>query len=251
MGSDGDGAGSDVLRIAMWSGPRNISTAMLRAWGNRADTFVVDEPLYANYLLEHGHDHPGREEILNHHDSDLDRVTKLLTEGAPQNRPIFYQKHMAHHLLPGDRAWVTRLSNVFLIREPAEMLTSLIRILPRPTLADTGLPQQRELFDLECERLGAAPAVIDSADVLQNPRAGLSSLCHSLGADFDEAMLSWRPGRRDTDGIWAPHWYGAVEKSTGFAPYRPKNEPVPDSLLDILEECQRHYDHLAAHRLIF
>ncbi len=251
MGEDVSGARGSVLRIAMWSGPRNISTAMLRAWGNRDDTFVCDEPLYANYLLDHGHDHPGREDILTHHDSDLERVTKWLTEDAPEDRPIFYQKHMAHHLLPGDRSWVTRLTNVFLIRDPAEMVTSLIRILAQPTLADTGLPQQRELFDLERERLGAPPAVIDSADVLRNPRAGLESLCRVVGAEFDEAMLRWPPGRRDTDGIWAPHWYGAVEKSTGFAPYRPKNEPVPDFLNDVLDECQRHYDHLAAHRLVF
>ncbi len=241
-----------VLRIAMWSGPRNISTAMLRAWGNRGDTFVCDEPLYANYLLEHGLDHPGREDILAHHDSDLARVTKWLTEDAPENRPIFYQKHMAHHLLPEtDRSWVSRLTNVFLIRDPAEMLTSLIRILPRPTLADTGLPQQRELFDLERKRLGRPPAVLDSADVLGNPRAGLRSLCRAVGAEFDEAMLSWSPGRRDTDGVWAPHWYGAVEQSTGFSPYRPKNEPVPDFLEEVLEECRWHYDHLAAHRLLF
>ena len=251
MGKDVSGARGSLLRIAMWSGPRNISTAMLRAWGNRDDTFVCDEPLYANYLLDHGHDHPGREDILAHHDSDLERVTKWLTEDAPEDRPIFYQKHMAHHLLPGDRSWVTRLTNVFLIRDPAEMLTSLMRILPQPTLSDTGLQQQRELFDLEWERLGAPPAVIDSADVLRNPLAGLESLCRAVGAEFDEAMLIWPPGRRDTDGIWAPHWYGAVEKSTGFAPYRPKNEPVPDFLTEVLEECQRHYDHLAAHRLIF
>ena len=241
-----------VLRIAMWSGPRNISTAMLRAWGNRDDTFVCDEPLYANYLLEHGFDHPGREEILTHHDSDLDRVTKWLTVDAPEGRPVFYQKHMAHHLLPEtDRSWVAKLTNVFLIRDPAEMLTSLIHILPRPKLPDTGLAQQRELFDLESERLGRAPAVIDSADVLRNPRAGLESLCVAVGAEFDEAMMSWPPGRRETDGIWAPHWYGAVEKSTGFAPYRPKNEPVPEFLDDVLAECQKHYDHLAAHRLLF
>ena len=251
MGSNGAGAGPDVLRIAMWSGPRNISTAMLRAWGNRNDTFVCDEPLYANYLRDHGHDHPGREDILAHHDSDLERVVTWLTRDTPEDRPIFYQKHMAHHLLPGDRSWVTRLTNVFLIRDPAEMLTSLIRILPQPILHDTGMPQQRELFDLECDRLGNAPPVIDSADVLRRPRAGMESLCRAVGADFDEAMMSWPPGRRETDGIWAPHWYGAVENSTGFAPYRPKNEPVPDFLEPVLGECQRHYDHLAAHRLDF
>ncbi|MDE2851422.1 MAG: HAD family hydrolase [Acidobacteriota bacterium] len=241
-----------MLRIAMWSGPRNISTAMLRAWGNRDDTFVCDEPLYANYLLEHGLDHPGRDEILAYHDSDLRRVVHWLTEDTSFGRTVFYQKHMAHHLLPEtDRSWVAKLTNVFLIRDPAEMLTSLIHILPQPGLPDTGLPQQRELFDLECERLGQAPAVIDSADVLRDPRAGLESLCRAVGAEFDEAMLHWPSGRRETDGIWAPHWYGAVEKSTGFAPYRPKNEPVPEFLADVLEECQEHYDHLAAHRLLF
>jgi len=241
-----------VLRIAMWSGPRNISTAMLRAWGNRDDTVVCDEPLYAHYLLEHGLDHPGREEILAHHDSDLERVVHWLTEAPSFHRPSFYQKHMAHHLLAEtDRSWVAKLTNVFLIRDPAEMLTSLIHILPRPKLPDTGLPQQRELFDLESERLGRAPAVIESADVRRNPRGALQGLCRAVGADFDEAMLHWQPGPRDTDGVWAPHWYGSVLRTTGFGPYRPKNEPVPDFLADVLDECQRHYDHLAAYRLVF
>ncbi len=236
----------------MWSGPRNISTAMLRAWGNREDTFVCDEPLYANYLLENGLDHPGRDEILARHDSDLERVVHWLTEDASFDRPIFYQKHMAHHLPPAtDRSWVARLTNVFLIRDPADMLTSLIHILPQPGLPDTGLPQQRELFDLERRRLGRAPAVVDSADVLRDPRAGLESLCRAVGAEFDEAMLHWPPGRRETDGAWAPHWYGAVEKSTGFAPVRPRNEPVPEFLADVLDECREHYEHLAAHRLLF
>ncbi len=245
-------ADAPVRRIAMWSGPRNISTAMLRSWGNRADTFVCDEPLYAHYLLEHGLDHPGRDDILAHHDSDLERVVHWLTRDDSFDRPVFYQKHMAHHLLPSiDRSWVARLTNVFLIRDPVEMLTSLIHILPRPTLADTGLPQQRELFDLECARLGRAPAVIDSAEVLRDPRAGLTRLCRAVDVPFDEAMMSWPPGGRSTDGVWAPHWYGAVTNSTGFAPWRPKDATAPDFLAEVLDECQRHYDHLAAHRLVF
>lgn len=241
---------SRVTRVAMWSGPRNISTAMLRSWGNRPDTLVCDEPLYAHYLKETGIVHPGREEVIARHECDWRRVVAWLTGPLPAGKTVFYQKHMSHHLLPGiERGWLAQLENCFLIRAPGEMLTSLIKNLPNPTLADTGLPQQLELFTAERRRLGRTPPVLDARDVLEDPRGQLGALCAALELPFADAMLAWPPGRRDTDGVWAPHWYAAVEKSTGFEPYKPKHEPLPENLKPLLAECERLYQALYAHRL--
>ncbi len=234
----------------MWSGPRNISTAMLRAWGNRPDTFVCDEPLYAHYLLKTGLPHPGRDEILADHESDWRKVVAWLAGPVPQGKRIFFQKHMAHHLLPEiDRVWLTGLRHFMLIRHPAEMLTSLIKVIPRPRVEDTGLPQQVEILELVRRATGTPPPVIDSRDVLTDPPRMLRLLCEALDVEFTEAMLTWPPGRRETDGIWAPYWYAAVEKSTGFEPYRPKYETVPPELEGVLHECLRHYVVLYARRL--
>ena len=235
--------------IAMWSGPRNISTAMLRSWGARPDTFVCDEPLYAHYLAETGLDHPGRDEILAHHERDWHKVVDWLTGPIPDGRSIFYQKHMAHHLLPGmDLDWIGELRHALLIRDPSEMLTSLIRVWPEPTIADTGLPQQVELLE-RLERQGAVPPVLDARDVLENPGGMLRELCARLDVPFTEAMLAWEPGPRPTDGIWARHWYDSVEQSTAFAPYVPKHAVVPDRLHDLLEQCESLYEHLARERI--
>jgi hypothetical protein len=239
-----------TTRIAMWSGPRNISTAMLRSWGNRTDTFVTDEPLYAHYLQATGLEHPGAAEVIAHHEPDWRKVVAWLTGPVPEGRAIWYQKHMTHHLLPDIGCdWLPHLTHAFLIREPAEMLTSLQRVLSRITLTDTGLPQQVELFEAERARLGRTPPVVDSRDIQDNPSGTLGALCESLGVPFDDAMLNWPPGPRATDGIWARHWYANVEKSTTFEPYRPKNEPVPEQLADIAAQCQALYDTLHAHRI--
>lgn len=244
-------AGGQEIRIAMWSGPRNISTAMMRSWGNRPDTFVCDEPLYAHYLKMTGIDHPGADEVIAHHENDWRRVVKWLTERpVPQGRRIFYQKHMAHHLLPViDRGWLRRVTNCFLIRDPKEMLTSLIKVTPNPTLADTGLPQQVEIFRSVVEETDLAPPVLDARDVLGDPRRMLTLLCDAVGVEFDERMLSWPAGPRATDGVWAKHWYDSVNRSTGFAPYRPKDEEVPDRLGGLYEACLVHYDELRRYRL--
>jgi hypothetical protein len=237
-------------RIAMWSGPRNISTAMMRSWGNRPDTFVCDEPLYAHYLLKTGVAHPGAAEVIAHHETDWRKVVAQLTGLIPWRKSVFYQKHMAHHLLPEmDRAWLDQLTHAFLIRDPREMLLSLIKQLPNPTLADTGLPQQVEIFEIVCARTGRIPPVVDARDVLENPRRMLSLLCEWLDVPFDERMLHWPPGRRDTDGIWARHWYAAVEHSTTFEPYRPKSESLPSKLDELHRQCRVLYDRLHEHRL--
>lgn len=235
-----------MIRIAMWSGPRNISTALMRSWENRPDTFVCDEPLYAHYLTRVEVNHPGREEVLAAQDTDWRRVTRWLTEFVPPGASVFYQKHMSHHLLPEiDRGWLTRVTNCFLIRDPAGMLASLEAKMGPPTLRDTGLPQQLEIFQLVRQHAGAVPPVIDSADVLKDPRRTLEALCHRLGVRFTDAMLRWPPGRRETDGVWAKYWYDRVERSTGFEPYKERAVELSPSLRDLLEKCRPYYEEMA------
>ncbi len=239
------------MRIAMWSGPRNISTAMMRSWGNRPDTFVSDEPLYAHYLAVTGIDHPGAGEVIAQHETDWRTVVAELTGPIPDGRAIWYQKHMAHHLLPDvDRGWLNGMTNAFLVRDPGEMLTSLVKVLPEPTLPETGLPQQVEIFRHERERSGVTPPVLDARDVIESPRGILGAFCDRLGVPFDEAMLSWPPGPRATDGVWARHWYDAVEASTGFNAYRPRDDPMPGHLRPLCEACTDLYAELYKDRIV-
>jgi len=206
-----------TVRIAMWSGPRNISTAMMRSFGNRPDCAVIDEPFYAAYLAATGLDHPMRADVLAAQPHDPDQVATTLVGDAPGGAAVFYQKHMTHHMLQHfDLGWMAQCRNVFLIRHPARVVASYRRKRTAPTLADIGFARQADLFARECDRLGAPPPVIDADDVLENPRALLEILCDVLQIPFSERMLTWPPGRRDTDGVWAPHWYEAVERSTGF-----------------------------------
>ncbi len=232
-------------RVAMWSGPRNLSTAMMRSFGNRADCTVVDEPLYAAYLAETGLDHPGREEVIASQPTDWRVVCAGLTSG-PVETELQYQKHMTHHLLAGvDRAALDGLDHAFLVRDPERVLTSYAKVRDEPTLEDLGLPQQVELF----ERYGGP--VVDAADVLSDPLATLTALCAALGIAFDDAMLAWPPGLRDSDGVWAQYWYAGVEASTGFAPYSPGGgDPLPDHLQPLLERCRPYYEAVAAYRLL-
>ena len=242
--------GEPPVRVAMWSGPRNISTAMMRAWGNRPDTYVCDEPLYAHYLYKTGKHHPGADEVIAAGETDVARVVDWLTGPVPRGRRVFYQKHMTHHLLPGmDRSWLRRVTNCFLIRAPREVITSLIKHVPDATLEDTGFPQQAEIFERVTQWTGGPPPVIDARDVLNDPRRVLGLLCERVGVGFDERMLSWPPGLRDTDGVWAKYWYKEVETTTFFRPYKPKDEPVPERMLGMLEECQGFYQRLYRHRL--
>jgi sulfotransferase family protein len=235
----------------MWSGPRNISTAMMRAWGNRRDTIVIDEPFYAFYLKRTASDHPGASEVIRNGPTDWRIVVAALTGPVPGGKRIFFQKQMTHHLLPTvNRDWLGAVTNCFLIRNPAEVIASYMKKNERPTLADLGFVQQGEIFDWVRTRTGAIPPVIDAKDILQNPERVLRLLCESIGIEFDKAMLAWPPGLRETDGIWAKHWYGAVTKSTSFQPYRPKNEPVPRRLSEIHDCCRECYERLYQHRLL-
>jgi len=228
----------------MWSGPRNISTALMRSFGSRPGTVVVDEPFYAHYLAATGLDHPGRDAILASQPNRWEDVAATLTGPLPPGVDVHYQKHMAQHLLPDmGRSWLGALTHAYLIRDPAHVVASYARVRGEPTLADLGYPQQVELF-----RAHGGP-VVDAADVLRDPAAVLPRLCAALGVDFDPAMLTWRPGPRATDGVWAPHWYAAVEASTGFAPYDPTPAEVPAELRPLVEEAQPYYDELAARRL--
>jgi hypothetical protein len=234
----------------MWSGPRNISTAMMRSFGSRPDTAVSDEPLYAHYLKVTGIPHPGRDDVLAHHESDWRKVTAALAGPVPDGCAIWYQKHMAHHLLPMvGRDWLDSLTHAFLIREPDEMLASLVKTYPQAGLADTGLLQQCEILDRVTDRLGRAPPVVLASDVLKDPAALLTKLCEALVIPFLPQMLSWKPGRRATDGVWAPHWYAVVEASTGFEPWRDRHVDTPPALQPLLDECRPWYEKLYALRL--
>jgi sulfotransferase family protein len=237
--------------IAMWSGPRNISTAMMRAWGNRSDTFVCDEPLYAHYLLTTGHtDHPGYKETIRAYESDWTKVADWLTGPIPEAKPIFYQKHMAHHLQPGmGLDWIDRLTNCFLIRQPSETIASLAEFLPSFTVEETGLPQQVALFDRILEHSGAAPPVIDTCNVLTEPRGTLQELCKVVDVPFDEGMLNWPAGPRVTDGAWAPYWYQKVYQTTSFGAIRPRSGVIPEHLRHVLDDCQHLYERLRNHRI--
>jgi hypothetical protein len=239
---------AEPVRIAMWSGPRNISTAMMRSFENRPDTAVIDEPFYAAYLAATGIDHPLREESLASQPTDWRDVVKTILGPVPDGLGIYYQKHMTHHMLPGfGRDWTREMRNAFLIRSPEEVLASYVEKRSEVALDDIGFVQQREIFEREADRLGHAPPVIDAADVLRNPQATLSALCRALAIPFRDRMLAWPSGRRATDGAWAPAWYDAVERSTGFAPPRPSAsiDTLGDDLKPLARAARPHYERLA------
>ncbi|HET6631291.1 MAG TPA: hypothetical protein VFG73_01105 [Rhodanobacteraceae bacterium] len=234
----------------MWSGPRNISTAMMRAWENRDDTEVIDEPFYAHFLQATGLQHPGRTDVLRAHSTDAAEVAAMLTAAPPADKPIWYQKHMTQHMLPDmPLDWLDRVTNCFLIRDPARVAASFTIQRPDAAAWELGFEQQARLFDHLCDRLGRAPPVIDAADVLAQPRAALSALCAALGVGFSERMLHWPPGPRASDGVWAPHWYAAVHRSTGFAPRATQPPTLTDFQRRLAAACQPHYRKLAAFRL--
>lgn len=237
-----------TVRIAMWSGPRNISTAMMRSFENRPDCAVVDEPFYAAYLASTGLDHPMREEVLASQPTEWRDVVAGLER---LDAPVVYEKQMAHHMLDGfGLDWTAARVNAFLIREPAEVLASYVQKRGEVTLDDIGVVRQREIFEREADRLGRAPPVVRGQDVLADPPRILARLCDALGIAFDPAMLSWPAGPRDSDGVWAPAWYDSVERSTGFeTPRRPEYPPLPDDLRRVADQARPHYEAMAAHRL--
>ena len=239
-----------TIHIAMWSGPRNLSTAMMRSFGSRSDTFVSDEPFYGCFLKHGGVDHPMREETIAAMDCDWRSVMETLRGEPPTGDPIWYQKHMWHHMTgPIGYSDFAGFTHAFLIREPERMIASYLRKRERAEFESFGLDRQAEFFEREADRLGHPPPVVDANDVLARPEAVLSELCHALGIGWDPAMLGWEPGRRDTDGPWAPHWYGAVERSTGFGPPETDAVELPDQARRLAEHCRPYYERLAGFRL--
>ena len=239
-----------TVRIAMWSGPRNLSTAMMRSFDSRADTFVSDEPFYGAFLKTSGANHPMREEVIGAMDCGWQSVIRTLRGPTPDGSPLWYQKQMWHHMVgPIGYQDFDGFSHCFLIREPERMIASYLRKRESAAFEDFGLERQAEFFEREADRLGRAPAVVDANDLLASPKAILSKLCVALEIEWDPAMTGWSKGRRATDGPWAPHWYAAVEASTGFGP--PEHGPVelPEDARRLAARCQPYYDRLAGYRL--
>ena len=231
-------------RICLWSGPRNVSTALMYAFAQRSDTEVVDEPLYAHYLYntDRAGAHPGTAEVMASMSTDGERVIREVILGACEKRVLF-MKQMAHHLIHIDRGFLRETLNVFLIRDPREMLPSLMKVIGTPRVADTGLKTQHDLL-LELRAAGQSPPILESRLLLEDPSGVLRELCKQLGLRFESEMLSWRAGGCPADGVWAKYWYQNVHQSTGFAPYRPKSEPFPGELEGVLEECSGYYEVL-------
>lgn len=228
----------------MWSGPRNISTALMYAWRSRSDTRVFDEPLYGHFLRRTGRGHPDAAGVMEVMDCDGERVVReVLLAPADPERPVRFYKNMAHHFVDLDPGFLGELDHVLLLRDPREVLTSLVRQLPDAGLADTGLPQLHTLLGL-VRATGRRLAVLDSRDVLEDPRGTLGALCRRLDLPFEEAMLRWPAGPKPEDGSWAPHWYHRVHQTTGFAPYRPKSEPLPPQLEPLAARCAVLYEAL-------
>lgn len=237
--------------IAMWSGPRNISTAMMRSWENRSDTFVHDEPFYAYYLQSTDYEHPGADEVIATYESDWCKVAEQLIGIIPDGKSIYFQKHMTHHMLDNmDWDWILKLTNCFLIREPRRVLNSYTRVISNPEIDQLGLPQQVELFHYVHRNTGKIPPVLSEKDVLTNPGRALSALCEAIDIPFMDSMLKWPAGKRTTDGCWSKYWYSSVEKSTEFMPYHVDNRPVPEYLQDLLAACDELYNQMAQYRLL-
>jgi len=239
-----------TVRIAMWSGPRNLSTALMRSFGNRPDCAVVDEPFYAAYLEMTGLDHPMRAEILAHHESDWRKVDKALAGSAPDGRSLWYQKHMTHHMLAEiGRSFMRACRHAFLIRHPARVLSSYAAKREAIELEDIGFLQQEMLFDEAASMIGKAPPVVDADALLSEPARILRLLCEALEIPFSDRMLSWPPGPRSTDGVWAPHWYDAVNRSTGFGLAKPVPLLDEPHLRRLEEQAMPIYERLARHAL--
>jgi hypothetical protein len=231
--------------ISLWSGPRNVSTALMYSFAQRQDTRVVDEPLYAYYLLKSDAIHPGREEVIASMSHDPEEIWNSLQHTTS---PVMFIKNMAHHAIDLPAEWYYLPEPVLLIRDPRQMLPSLKKQIPDPILRDTGLADQQELLHRFLE-LGKKPVVIDSRQLLLKPEMVLKRLCEKLGIHYEPTMLNWKAGALDEDGIWAKYWYHRVHKSTGFEPYKEKTDPFPDELKELLDICQPIYDELLTYAI--
>ncbi|MDO1500201.1 sulfotransferase family protein [Winogradskyella maritima] len=235
--------------ICLWSGPRNISTALMYSFAQRSDCKVVDEPLYAYYLKHHPEArqyHPGADDVLNNMEKDGNKVIEEMFNN--KTSPMYFYKHMTHHLLDLDRSFMKKTINIILTRDPNEMLPSFAKVIPNPTINDVGYRLHVELLNY-FKLKNISFVVLDSKSVLLNPHEALRSLCQKIDIPFEESMLSWKPQKREEDGVWARYWYDNVHKSSGFMPYKAKEEAFPERLQSLLEESQRHYETLLQYAL--
>ena len=238
---------SNPLRIHMWSGPRNVSTATMYAFRQRSDTQVLDEPLYSSYLTQVAADHPGREEVMASQNPNGSQVIHgLLHDPCP--KPVLFVKHMAHHLVGVSWDFMVQGRHFLLVRDPKAMVPSLGKVLRQPTVADTGLALQVKILQT-LQEFGHEPLVVDSRELLKNPRAVLEQLCRQVGLPFEEKMLTWPAGPKSEDGVWAKHWYASSHRSTGFIPFRPPAKEVPAHLQPLLAECLPYYEELRRHTI--
>lgn len=237
---------SDPIRINVWSGPRNISTALMYSFAQRPDTTVVDEPLYGYYLSHFPARkyHPGAEEVIATMENDGAKAIQNVILGDYKT-PVVFFKNMTHHLPELDWSFMQETVNVLLTRDPYDMLPSYAKNVATPTMIDVGYAAHIELLEY-LRTIGQEPPVLEAKQVLLNPRKVLTELCGRIGITFDARMLSWAAGARPEDGSWAKYWYGSVHRSTGFQPYKPKSEPFPEKLRPLLAECQPYYEQLAA-----
>ena len=236
-------------RICMWSGPRNISTAMMRSWENRTDTQVVDEPFYAFYLAQTQAPHPCFEQVLASQSNAFDDVVKELT-ASNTDCEIFYQKHMTHHMLEGvDMSWSKDLLHCFLIRDPRQVVQSYSKKRDDCSVDDIGIIRQWQLYQQITDISGQDIPVVDSNDVQTYPKDILSSLCKRLSIAFSDKMLHWPKGRRNSDGVWAEHWYHVVEESTGFTPYQPRDITLTDEQQSVVETVMPYYEKMFERRI--
>lgn len=235
----------ETKRICLWSGPRNVSTALMYSFAQRADTKVFDEPLYAHYLANTDADtyHPGANEVLQSMENNGEKVVQMML-GSHEKSVVFF-KNMTHHLLDLDKGFMKNVINVFLTRDPREMLPSFDKVIENPTMTDVGYQAHIDLLDY-LDGHGVQYWVLDSKRILLNPEKVLSTLCDEIGIPFEEDMLKWTAGARPEDGVWAPYWYGNIHRSTGFQPYQPKTAPFPEHLNPLLESCMPLYERLLA-----
>lgn len=237
-----------IKRINLCSGPRNISTALMYAFAQRSDTRVIDEPFYACYLEETGKEHPGRDEVMKYQSSNPQKVIKGILFDHYDEQVLFI-KNMAHHMDFITKSFYNRMTHIFLIRDPAEMLTSFVKTIPNPSLRDTAYKEQYDIFRYVTHQLEQEPIVIDSKQLLLNPEGVLKETCEKAGIPFEQTMLHWQEGPIPEDGVWAKHWYENVHRSTGFKAYEPKDEEVPERLKPLLKECYKYYKELYQHTI--
>ena len=238
------------IRIAMWSGPRNISTTMMRAFGNRDDTFASDEPFYGYFLKTTSTAHPMRHEVISKYQTNWDDIRDYLTGPIPKNKPIWYQKQMTQHLLPNDSIeWTDKVTNCFLIRDPKDVIVSYAKIYDKMTPELLGFPQLMKVFNYTLKTSKAKPIVINSLNILKEPRQMLKKLCESLDISFTNNMLTWEKGPKDYEGIWGKYWYKQLHLTTGFIKYEKKDKTLPNSLLKLYNECNHYYKQIKEHQI--